>query len=227
MGIIYIVALHQIEAKKIYDNLTALQPGLGPFEFEFLRPMQFADRLDAGVDLVVFSNPHVLNLAMKQQMRTWRKKGFLAPILLISRVGSDQDLNELESLHNFVLLEKPYIDKDLLGIANKMLKTAQVAQRKFRRFSANQTVSLSSYKNEYKSESKIHNISLGGVCLESDCAELKVGDLLHLNFTLDRLNTERSMSGRVVWVRPGEKTSAGVEFVKDKEVYGQLLKSIG
>jgi response regulator RpfG family c-di-GMP phosphodiesterase len=227
MGLIYIVALHQIEAKKIYENLSTLEPHLGPFEFEFLRPMQLADKLDTGIDLVVFSNPHVLNLAMKQQMGSWRKKGFLAPILLISRVGSDQDLNELEKLHNFVLLEKPYVDKDLVGIASKMLKTAQVAQRKFRRFAANQTVNLTSYKSEFKSETKIHNISLGGVCVEGNCAELKVGDLLHMNFNMDRLNSERTMSGRVVWVRAGEKASAGVEFVKDKEVYGQILKTIG
>lgn len=225
MGVVYIVASHQIEARKITDLLTDLKH-VNPLEFEYLRPQQLADKIEEGIELIVFSNPKVLNLDMKHQIGNWRKRGLLAPVLLISRISGESDIDDLESLNNFVLLEKPYVDKDLKGIAQKLLNQPLVYQRKFRRFSTNQAVELTSYKSDYKSNVKVHNISMGGVCIEGACEALQVGELLHMNFHLDRLNTERMMCGRVVWVQAGTNPSAGVEFVKDKEVYGQLMKTI-
>ena len=88
-------------------------------------------------------------------------------------------------------------------------------------------MAVSSYKTDFKSHTTVNNISLGGLCVEGQWNNLQVGDLLKINFSFDKLNSERVMNGKVIWVQAGNKSSAGIQFVKEEEVYGQLLRDIG
>lgn len=228
MGKIYIVTMSALEGRKIAETLEMADLGRNQAKIEFLRPSQLADRMDPDVDLLIYNNHNNLNLSFHQEIQSWRKKGFLASVVLLSRVMDATLIDQFESLNNFVLVEKPYEDRDLRGIVEKVFRAAQVAQRKFRRFSTNQKVAVSSYKTDFRTSTRVNNISLGGMCVEGDWADLQVGDLLKINFSFDKLNVERVMNGKVIWVQEeGEQSSAGIQFVKEEEVYGQLLRDIG
>jgi len=227
MSLVYIVTLNQLEGKRIMESLNTLEIGFDQLEFEFIRPSQLPEKLDPTVDLIVYNNHTALTMTMHQEILNWRKNGFVASILLLSRVPDATLFDHYAGLHNFVLLEKPFVEKDLLGITQKLLNTTHVSQRKFRRFTTDQQVAVSSYKTDFRCQPRVHNISLGGMCMQGEVSTLKVGDLLRINFTLDQLNVERIMNGRVIWVQPGKAPTAGIQFMNEDEVYGQLLRDIG
>lgn len=227
MGTVFIVTLSQLEGRKIADVLDMADLGQRHPTYEIIRPAQLMERLDQSVDLLIYNNHNNLSISFQQDIQAWRKKGFLGSVILMSRVMDSGLFDQFETLNNFVLVEKPYADKDLRGISEKMFRASQVAQRKFRRFTTNQDVAMVSYKTEFKSVTKVNNISLGGLCVEGHRGDLAVGDLLKINFSFEKLNVERVMNGRVIWVQNGAKPSAGIQFLKEEEVYGQLLRDIG
>jgi response regulator RpfG family c-di-GMP phosphodiesterase len=227
MSLITIVSVNQIESKKIQELLADVRTDKYRVQFEFLRPLQLSQKLDRNTDLLVYNNPNNLTMTLQQQITGWRRNGFLSSILLLTKLADPTAINTVESLSSCVLLEKPFDEKDLRGIAEKFLNTEQVQQRKFRRYATQQTVNVSSYMSEFHTPSKVNNMSLGGVRIEGAVQDLRVGELVKINFSLDKLNVERVMNGRVVWIdadRP--QPSAGIQFMKESEIYGQLLREI-
>jgi hypothetical protein len=228
VSLIVIVSANQVESKKIYENLANVEATDYRLEFEFLRPTQVPDLLDPAVDLVVYNNNTYLNMNVFQQVASWRKKGCLSSVLMLSKVNDEALIKSLEPANNMVILEKPYLERDLRGIAHKILKSNQINQRKFRRYHVAQEVSLSSYKSGFAGKTRVLNMSRGGLCIAGGLDGLKSGDLLRVDFELDKINSRRSMNGKVVWVAPeNEEVQAGLEFVKDSDVYGHLLTDIG
>lgn len=227
MGLIYIVTLSQLEGKKIVDTLESIDLGRYAKEYEFIRPQQLQDRLNPDVDLLVYNHHGTLSLNLQQEIQSWRKRGFLSSVVMLSKVLDLGLFDQFENLNNFVLVEKPYDEKDLQGVTRKLLTANHVMQRKFRRFTTDQSVAVTSYKTDFRSSPRVDNISLGGLCLQGKWDNLNVGDLLQINFSLDKLNVQRVMNGRVIWVQQGEQCAAGIKFLKEEEVYGQLLRDIG
>lgn len=226
---IVIVSANQVESKKIFESLANIETSDYRLEFEFLRPTQVPDNLDPSVDLIVYNNNTNMNLNLYQQVASWRKKGCLASVLMLSKVSDDNLIKTLEPTNNMVVLEKPYTDRDLKGIAAKILNSRTINQRKFRRYNVAQSVSLSSYKSGFNaSTTNVVNMSRGGLCLAGSLDGLQSGDLLRVDFNLDKINSRRSMNGKVVWVAvENQEVQAGLEFVKDAEVYGHILNDIG
>jgi hypothetical protein len=228
VSLIVIVSANQVESKKIFENLANVEATDYRLEFEFLRPTQVPDLLDPAVDLIVYNNNTYLNMNVFQQIAGWRKKGCLSSVLMLSKVNDEVLIKSLEPANNMVILEKPYLERDLKGIAHKILKSNQINQRKFRRYDVAQEVSLSSYKTGFAGKTRVLNMSRGGLCIAGGLEGLKSGDLLRVDFELDKINSRRSMNGKVVWVAPeNEEVQAGLEFVKDSDVYGHLLTDIG
>ena len=191
MSRICIVSSNMIESKIIQRSLEALNSHLhSPLHFEHMRPAQISDQIESHIDLLIYNNAHHLNMNLKQKVVSWRKRGFLGSILVLSKVVDLELLNHMNSLHNFVVIEKPHSDKDVSGVVLKFLKTMQVNQQRYRRFTADQQVKLESYKTEFKRSSCVQNISLGGLRLEGDVSGLTLGDLLKVQFPLDKLNRQ-------------------------------------
>lgn len=228
MSTICIVSGNQIESKKIQELLDNLDlEVIRRPRFETLRPAQLTEQLEPHIDLLVYNYSLNLNMNLKQQVMTWRQRGFLGSIIVISKVTDFNLLAHMNTLHNFVVLEKPFEDKDLNGIAYKFLSTIKVNQRRFRRFNTVQNVEVECYKNSEKYGSKVQNISLGGLCLEGDWSRMDQGDLVKVHFPLDQIKREYTMNAKVVWIGRGSAAEVGLEFVNDEEVYNQLLDSMG
>ncbi len=229
MSVVVIVSANQIEGKKIFESLAQVDTPEYRLEFEFLRPAQLPDKLDTSVDLIVYNNNTNMNMNIYQQILSWRKKGCLSSVLLLSKIADDSLMKTVESTNNLVILEKPYLDRDLKGITEKLINVGKINQRKFRRYEVQQTVSLSSYKSGFiASETAVRNMSLGGLCIGGGIEGLKEGDLLRVDFHLDKIKARRAVNGKVVWVATeNDEVLAGLEFVKDSDVYGHLLSDIG
>lgn len=228
MSVIVIVSANQVESKKIFETLSSVEANDYRLEFEFLRPTQVPDLLDPAVDLIVYNNNTSMSMNVYQQIAGWRKKGCLSSVLMLSKLNDDTLIKNVESTNNMVILEKPYLERDLKGIASKILSSNKINQRKFRRYDVNQEVSLSSYKSGFSGKTHVLNMSRGGLCMAGGLEGLKAGDLLRVDFELDKINSRRTMNGKVVWVAPeNEELQAGLEFVKDSDVYGHLLEDIG
>lgn len=227
MSLITIVSMNQLEGQKIQEILAEVRTDKYRVQFDFLRPLQLTPKLEKTMDLLVYNNPNSLNMSLQQQVSSWRRNGFLSPIMLLSKITDPSSIVRVESLSNCVLVEKPFDEKDLKGIAEKFLNTELVQQRKFRRYSTQQMVNVSSYTTDFRADTRVNNMSLGGLCLEGAVSGLRVGEVLKINFNLDKLNVERVMNGRVVWVdHDSPKVSAGIQFMKETEVYTHLLQEI-
>lgn len=225
---VVIVSANQVESKKIFETLSHVEGTDYRVEFEFLRPTQVPDKLDPSVSLIVYNNNTIMNLNVYQQIAAWRKKGCFSSVLMLSKVNDENLINKIEPTSNMVVLEKPYLDRDLRGIAQKILNANQINQRKYRRYDVEQSVSLSSYKSGFNAKTYVRNMSRGGLCLGGGLDGLKAGDLLRVEFELDKINARRSVNGKVVWVAAeNQEVQAGLEFVKEGDVYGHLLDDLG
>lgn len=225
---IVIVSANQVEGKRIFEVVEGVEVSGYRAEFDFLRPTQVPDQLDPSVDLIIYNNNTNMNLNMYQQISGWRKKGCLSSVLMLTKVNDENLIKSIEPNNNIVILEKPYLEKDLRGIAQKILVADQIKQRIFRRYDVRQDVALSSYKSGFNSKTKVRNMSLGGLCLGGNLEGLQEGDLLRVDFELDKINARRSVNGRVVWVaEEQQEVQAGLEFVKDSDVYTHLLQNMG
>ena len=88
---------------------------------------------------------------------------------------------------------------------------------------------LESYQRDFAAETSIHNISRGGIFVRGDLADMSQGDLLRVNFDLDKLNKSYTMSAKVVWTKGkvGQlERSAGLQFMTKEAVYSHLLSVI-
>lgn len=225
---VVIVSANQFEGKKIFESLSQVDTSEYRLEFEFLRPTQIPDQLDPSVDLIVYNNNTNMNMNIYQQISAWRKKGCLSSVLLLSKMADDSLMSNT-STNNLVILEKPYLERDLCGITEKLLNVGKINQRKFRRYDVQQSVSLSSYKSGFNvADTSVRNMSRGGLCIAGPLDGLKEGDLLRVDFHLEKINARRAVNGKVVWVaKENEEVQAGLEFVKDADVYCHLLSDIG
>ncbi len=228
MSLITIVSTNQVESKKIQELLADVRTDKYRVQFEFIRPLQLSQKLDRNMDLLIYNNPNSLTMTLQQQISSWRRNGFLSSILLLTKVADPAAMSSVENLSSCVLLEKPFDEKDLKGITEKFLNTLQVQQRRYRRYPTQQMVNVSSYMTAFQTPSKVNNMSLGGLRIEGAVSDLRIGEVVKINFSLDKLNVERVMNGRVVWVdAENSKPSAGIKFMKETEVYSHLLREIG
>lgn len=215
---------NQILKKKFED----LEKIFGPLEFFSGNPHQALYKADRECSMVVINLQHFRS-GQSEMIKQFRSKGYLGPILIIARPYSPDVFKECEAYENVSMLERPYEQKDLMGIAVKFLRTRQVKQRIFRRYNTNQTAEVEHFTKESKCMTKVQNLSKGGAYIESphdfDC---QVGEILRLNIMLNELDRQHVVPARIVWKRPGEQGTLGigVEFIKSDEIYKYLMADV-
>lgn len=157
-----------------------------------------------------------------------RKLGFAGPIIILGNPGDQFDIRELDQLRNVFHLGKPYAVEALLGVTKNCINIEKMRQRRDQRFDVREQATLEAYSSDFRIQTVINNISRSGVRIEGDLKGLKQGDLLRLHLNLDKINKERTMSARVVWMEKAHdnKEQAGLEFVSQKAVY-RFLQDYG
>jgi Tfp pilus assembly protein PilZ len=159
-----------------------------------------------------------------------RTLGFHMPIMVVANIIASNTYQILGDLTSTVLLEKPFELKDLSGLSEKLIDGRAVKQRIFRRFYTDEEADLQLFRSGQNISSKIRNLSKGGAFIEYKGPAISVGEMLRLNIDLKQVARRYEVNAKVVWsakVSPwGEDPGVGVQFVKDKDVYQNLLRKI-
>lgn len=220
-----------IASRNEADN-ALLQKKLSPIKkehevrFHSARPANLATLFDGKTNLLVYNCQH-FNSSMRGHIKDWRSQGYLGPVVILVKVPNTKILDGFADLRNVTIIEKPYENKDLVGIVSKYLGEDKVSQRKHRRFLTDQKAVLESYNKDFTGDTTILNISKGGAYIVGDLTDISKGDLLRVCFDLDQIKKSRTMSAQVVWKsKHAGEHSAGLKFITKSQVYDTLLNGI-
>jgi hypothetical protein len=213
------------DATLIERKLTPITRALGEVRFHGARPANLSAVLDANYNLLIYNCQH-FSSSMRYQVQELRSIGYLGPIMILGKVPHPNTIDRFSDMRSVTIVEKPYDNKDIQGIAIKYLRDAVVEQRRHRRFDTFQKVKLESYNKDFASQTLISNISRGGAHIQGELNDISRGDLLRVSFELDQLQKSRTVSAEVVWTRGdvgAEERSAGLRFISKAKVYEALL----
>jgi DNA-binding response OmpR family regulator len=182
------------------------------------------------IDLCVFN----FDLFTKEKIKLateLRGLGYNFPVLVLSRIIATDAFDAIGDMKSTILLEKPFEQKDLIGISEKMIRKADISQRIQRRFYTNQEASVSAFGGADKVDAKVFNLSRGGAYLEHKGNQnMAKGELVQVNIQLNEIYREYNVNARVVWSSQkgiwGTGKALGVEFVKTQDIYRDLLNKI-
>ena len=225
---VLIASRNETDNTLIEKRLLPITHNVGEVRFISARPANLPTMLDNEYNLLVFNCQH-FNSSMRNSISHWRSLGYLGPIMVLVKIPDPKLIDRFVDIQNLTIIEKPYENRDLQGIAVKYLKEAQVNQRRFRRFDTKQKALLESYNKDFTTTSLISNISKGGAHIVGPLNDLSKGDLLRVCFELDELNKNHTMSAEVVWTSGNvgdPDRNAGLRFISKSRVYESLLNGI-
>ncbi len=193
-------------------SLTAVHPGL----------MQTA--IDEKLNVLILETNQVSKIIFRlvDQIRKYNFKG---PIIVLGQLANDFKLHEFSHLKGLYFLKKPYDEAQLAGLIKNSFLQENMKQRKDERFKVREQATVECYRSDFKTESMINDISRSGIRIEGNLTGLHAGDIIRLKFNFQKINKERTISARVVWVNKDNeaKQEAGLEFVSQVTVYKYLL----
>lgn len=157
-----------------------------------------------------------------------KRLGYGFPILILGKTFSKTCFSKVDRIPRLILLEKPFEEKDFLGIVAKMITGRDIKQKHHRRFRTNQPASLALYGQENASPGKMLNLSKGGAHVELGEVNVEVGKIIKLNIELDQVDRQYQVNARVVWVGGNGKDGRhiGLEFIQATDVYRNLLNDL-
>lgn len=221
-----IVGQDQDRLENLKREMKPIQEELSDLRISVSRPTYLATAIDSRLKLLVFDT-NIINKMLFPFVVQVRKTGYSGPILVLGNPGSNFDIAELATVKNLFQINKPYTGEQLEGMVKNCINLENLRQRRDQRFSVREKAVLEAYSSDLKIDTIINNISRSGVRIEGNLGGLQKGDVLRLHFNFDKINKERTMSARVVWMKKENDNAeqAGLEFVSQKAVYKFLLES--
>ena len=214
-----------VEVKEVKDYLESRLP----------YPIDLSSTPKESINLLG-SRPYSLFIctmnAYEQQDLDWVKEiragGFSQPILILAKELDHAAMTASILNERVHFAEKPFEMTSLKGLVMKLIKQRNIPQQKYKRFRTNQKLAIESYSTGEVIESSMYNLSVGGAYFESsDKCKASIGDLLKMSVNLNDVSSRHMMNARVIWTTKKGSYSGGygmgVKFVKNEEVYKQLL----
>lgn len=172
----------------------------GDVKFTSTRPQATKLELGGEPDLVIFNfnnwNQNELNW-----VEDLRREGYQNMIMILAKADAPTAVRNLQMLERIVYLEKPFENRDLVGIAEKALKQGRVAQQVYKRFATEQQA-LVEFTAGGSVGSRILNMSRTGAYLELNrLQDVKVGDTVKVRMDLDDVSRTYVMPARIIWTQ--------------------------
>lgn len=160
-----------------------------------------------------------------------RKTGYNYPMLMITDLLGEANIEELNEKHKIYFLERPFELKTLKGLVRKLMVAKTVPQQVYRRYRTNLMATIETFISGEKYETHMFNLSRGGAYFElSKKPMVSVGDLLRLRVHLADVDREHHIHGRIVWsTHKGHSAGGyglGVKFMKSTDIYRNLLDKV-
>ena len=186
----------------------------GEVRFSTTRPQATTLELAGNPDLVIF-NFNDWNQNELKWVEDLRKEGYKNMIMILAKADVPAAVRDLQLLERIVYLEKPYENRDLIGIAEKAILNGNVPQQIHRRFNTEQEA-LVEFEVGRTVASRIFNMSRTGAYLELNALQdVKIGDSIKLRMELENVNRTYVMPARIVWSQVMGRTGGtgiGVHF---------------
>jgi Tfp pilus assembly protein PilZ len=160
-----------------------------------------------------------------------RGLGFQHPVLVLTDKIGPVNIESSAEKHKLYFLERPFEMRCLKGLTRKLLATRTVPCQEFRRFRTNVHAVMETFISGDKYDTHMFNLSMGGAYFESSKKpQVSIGDLLRLKVSLNDMDRDHHMHGRVVWMTPKGPTAGGyglgVKFIKSTDIYRKLLDRV-
>lgn len=184
------------------------------------------DLMSRSTHLLIFNTRKFFEPELEFIKRIKEEHSFDQPILASCDKVRFANFMHLCDKHKLFFLEKPFSGKALAGLARKLLVARSVGQQVHRRFLTNQKTVIETFSKGQSLESNMLNLSKGGAYFEfGQEALLDVGELVRMKVSLEDVEREYSMNARVVWTSKHDSESfcAGVQFVKNADIYRELM----
>lgn len=178
------------------------------------RPQATKLELAGNPDLILF-NFNDWNQDELRWVEGLRREGYRNMIMILAKAQAPTAVQNLQLLERVVYLEKPYENRDLVGIAEKALSTGSVIQQIHRRFNTEQEAQVEFGVGRMVS-SRIFNMSKTGAYLELNALQdVKIGTEIKLRMELEDVSRTYIMPARIVWSQVMGRTGGtglGVHF---------------
>lgn len=211
-----------ILASRTENENTLLQRKLAPLSklvaggVRFLTTRPQAAKLELAGDpgLVIF-NFHDWNQNELKWVESLRASGYEKTIVILAKADVPTAVQNLQLLERIVYLEKPYENRDLVGIAEKAIMTGAVTQQIHKRFNTEQEAQVE-FGVGRTYASRIFNMSRTGAYLELNALQdIKIGESVKVRMELENVNRTYVMPARIVWTQLMGRTGGtgvGVHF---------------
>jgi Tfp pilus assembly protein PilZ len=222
---IVLASVSEEENLILKKKIDPLVEELGDMRFLSVRPQGLATVLDPNSSLVVVN---VLNYTkeIRASVLSIRAAGYTGPVLVISKVESQEAIKELQNMTNTVFLEKPFEVRDLQGIVRKFLNDSNVYQRIHRRYNTVMSADVEWIDSRPNTSSTLFNLSKGGAYIElAENSQVKKGDQLKVYITLDEIQKSYAMQAKVVWCSSEGMNGGcgvGLEFLGRADLIGGM-----
>lgn len=213
-----------------------------PFQKEFRKFMNslegvhltMVDNIEAAKTKIHYNRPQVLlvhitkitaaSLKGVEQIRS----PFDLPVILFTNSLKEDDLTKIKGMKNYYILGRPYLSRDVLGIAFKMAHNEVPEQQLHRRYMTNQFTNMQGIDTTNNSEGSITNLSVSGAKIKLKTkVKWEEGDIIKLEIPLNKIRKNHQVHAKVVWVEDLERDNeVGVEFIASDDVYTHLLGSV-
>lgn len=212
---IVIASRTEQENEILRRKLQCLQQSIkGGVQLQTTRPQAAKLEIAQHPDLVIFNFNEWSREELNSVMQL-RSEGFDRMMMILAKSEAPKAVQNLALLDRVVYVEKPYEQKDLVGIAEKALLKGLVAQRVHRRYDTRQGA-LIEFHGGKSVASQIFNLSKTGAYIELNALQdVDIGEAVQLRMELEDVSRTYLIPAQVIWTNMMGRmggTGLGVRF---------------
>lgn len=213
------------------DTLESIETHLPYQIYTAYDPIEVDKQLESRVFNLIIIESKVFDFTEYKTILEYREDGLTSPILFVAEklnIPQNYYMNESINLH---FISKPYTEKNLLGIARKLLAQKTIPRQRYRRFNTNQIAQIETLSDGSNRLTSMYNLSKGGAYCEFEGGQqMSIGELVRLKIILSETNTEHSVNAKVVWTtargRFSGRQGLGVRFLSVKDSYREMIEKL-
>ncbi len=173
-------------------------------------------KLEGQTDGIIINSEEWLP-AYEKLVFSFRDNGYRGPMLILAKTPASFQPPTSRAFDKIVFLNRPYNEKEMIGLVRRMVLAPLVAARQFPRIETNLACELTLTDRPGIFSAVVKNLSKGGCFIElAKALHVRIGD--EVNLRIHFVNPKRSIEakGRIAWTK-GKGNGYGVQFMLELE----------